>query len=176
MGIEKEQIDTNAEQPKRKPGRPVTKVRKERSQAQLASDAKCKERMLKMHESRRQGLNIEEKAEQPGQPQQLPEPDPEPDAVPNSPELEAPSKEQNQEPDIEEDSSSSDEEIIVKRKPKKKKKKKRIIYEESSSESEEEKKPRKPTPPETLEKRQPELKAPALKRSVAEPMPTFTFF
>ena len=184
MGIEKEQTD-NAEteqQARRRPGRPVTKVRKERTQAQLASDAKCRERMQKLHEQRRQNLQIKEepcqKEELPEPNQPLPERDPQPDAVPDSPELEARSKEQTPEPDIEEESSSSsDEEIIVKRKPKKKKKKKRIIYEESSSDSEDEKPPkRKHTPPETIEKKQPELKPPKMEKQVAEPMPTFTFF
>lgn len=178
MSIEKKQDEVVEE--KRKPGRPVTKVRGKRTQAQLESDRKCRERMLQMHQSRRKGLKVEEKKEEIPEPiHQLPEPDPQPDAVPNSPELEAPSKEQTPEPDIEEESSSSsDEEIIVKkRKPKKKKKKKRIIYEDSSSESEDEKpQKRKPIPPETLEKKQPELKQPKMQRQTAEPMPTFTFF
>jgi len=181
MGIEKEQSD-NAEPPKRKVGRPVSKVRKERTQAQLASDAKCRERMQKLHEQRRQNLQIKE---EPSQKEELPEPnEPIPERAPprgsdpDTPELESPTKESKPKQEPEEDSSSSsDEEIIIKRKPKKKKKKKRIIYEETSSESEEEKKPRrKHTPPETIEKKQPELKPPKMQRQVAEEMPTFTFF
>ena len=46
MSIEKKQNDIVEE--KRKPGRPVSKVRGPRTKAQLASDAKCKERMLKI--------------------------------------------------------------------------------------------------------------------------------
>ncbi len=178
MGIEKEQID-NAELPKRKVGRPITKIKKERTQAQLASDAKCRERMQKLHEQRRQNLQIKEEPKK----DELPEPnEPIPERVSprgpdrDTPELESPPKESKPQQEPEEDSSSSsDEEIIIKRKPKKKKKKKRIIYEESS-ESEDEPQKRKPTPPETIEKKQPELTPPKMQKEVVEPMPTFTFF